>query len=149
MWDFELRYIGKPFFIWLLRMELAVQQIFSKILGSLCPSGTAVVIVFYGRADISSPADAQHSFVIDVDSIVMTQIIIQSPITFIRVFQIDSLNLIRQFLVLCSSVAQFPGCPFVVSGTGHMDQFASCLNRKPVFLMALFNGHIKVSLPYF
>ena len=32
-------------------------------------------------------------------------------------------------------MAQFPGCPFVVSGTGHMEQFAGCLNRKPVFLM--------------
>ena len=146
---FELRHIGKPFFIWLLRVELAVQQVFSKILGSLCPSGAATVIVLYGGADISGPADAQHSLVIDIDTIVMTEIVIQSPVTFIRASQMNLLNLVGQFLILRSPMAQFPGCPFVVSGTGHMEQFAGCLNRKPVFLMALFDGRINVSLPYF
>ena len=69
---FEFCHIGKPFLIWFLRVELAVQQVFSKILGSLCPSGAATVIVLYSGADIFGPADAQHPFIIDVDAIVMT-----------------------------------------------------------------------------
>jgi len=69
---FEFCHIGKPFLIWFLRVELSVQQVFNKILGSLCPSGAATVIVLYSGADIFGPADAQHPFIIDVDAIVMT-----------------------------------------------------------------------------
>ena len=146
---FEFCHIGKPFLIWFLRVELSVQQVFSKILGSLCPSGTATVIVLYSGTDISDPADAQHPFIIDVDAIVMAEIVVQSPVTFIRVFQMNLFNLVGQFLILRSPVAQLPGCPFVVSRTGHMEQFAGCLNRKPVFFTALFNGRINFPLPYF
>ena len=146
---FEFCHIGKPFLIWFLRVELSVQQVFSKILGSLCPSGTATVIVLYSGTDISDPADAQHPFIIDVDAIVMAEIVVQSPVTFIRVFQMNLFNLVGQFLILRSPVAQLPGCPFVVSRMGHMEQFAGCLNRKPVFFTALFNGRINFPLPYF
>ena len=108
-----------------------------------------MVIVLYGGVDISGPADTQHSLVIDIDTIVMTEIVSQSPVTFIRAFQMDFLNLVGQFRILRSPVAQLPGCPFVVSRTGHMEQFAGCLNRKPVFFTALFNGRINLPLPYF
>ena len=67
---FEFCHIGKPFLIRFLRIELAVQQIFSKILRVLCPSGAAMVIVLYSGAYISGPADAQHSLVIDIDTTV-------------------------------------------------------------------------------
>lgn len=83
---FEFCHIGKLFLIRFLRIELAVQQIFSKILRVLCPSGAAMVIVLYSGAYISGPADAQHSLVIDIDTMVMTQIIIQPPVAFIRTF---------------------------------------------------------------
>ena len=89
-------------------MELAVQQVFSKILGTLCPSGAATVIVLYSGADIFDPADAQHPFIIDIDAIIMTEIVIQSPVTFIRVFQMNLFNLVGQFLILRSPVAQLP-----------------------------------------
>ena len=59
-----------------------------------------MVIVLYGGADISGPADAQHSLVIDIDTIVMTEIVSQSPVTFIRAFQMDFLNLVGQLSVL-------------------------------------------------
>lgn len=142
---FDFCHIGKPFLIRLLRMELAVQQVFSKILGSLCPPGAATVIVLHSEADIFDPADTQHPFIFDVDTIVMTEIVIQSPVTFIRVFKINFFNLVGQF----GPVAQLPRCPFVVSRTSHMEQSAGCLNWKPVFLTALFNGRINLPLPYF
>lgn len=59
-----------------------------------------MVIVLYGGADISGPADTQHSLVIDIDTIVMTEIVSQSPVTFIRAFQMDFLNLVGQLSVL-------------------------------------------------
>ena len=146
---FELHHIGKPFLIRLLRIELAVQQIFSKILRVLCPSGAATVIVLHSGAYISGPADAQHSLVIDIDTMVMTQIVIKPPVAFIRTFRMNLLNLAGQLLILCSHVAQFPRSPFVVSGTGYMQQFTGRVNRKPLFLMALFKGRIYVPLSYF
>lgn len=56
---FELRHIGKPFLIRLLRIELAVQQVFSKIPGVLGLSGATTIIVIHGGSYISIPADAQ------------------------------------------------------------------------------------------
>ena len=118
---FELRHIGKPFLIRLLRIELAVQQVFSKILGVLGLSGATTIIVFHGGSYISSPADTQHSLVIDIDTIVMTQIVIESPVAFIWTFCMDFFNLAGQLLILRSPVAQLPGSPFVVSETGYME----------------------------
>ena len=146
---FEFCHIGKPFLIRLLCVELAVQQVFSKILGTLCPSGAATVIVLYSGADIFDPADAQHPFIIDIDAIIMTEIVIQSPVTFIRVFQMNLFNLVGQFLILRSPVAQLPGCPFVVSRTGYMEKVTGCLNSKPLFFVTLSNGYISMSLSYF
>ena len=83
---FKLCHIGKPFLIRLLRIELAVQQVFSKILRVLCPPCAATVIVLHSRSYIFGPADAQHSLVIDIDTMVMAQIVIQSPVAFIRTF---------------------------------------------------------------
>ena len=83
---FEFCHIGKPFLIRLLRIELAVQQVFSKILRILCSSGAATVIVLYSRAYIFDPADAQHSLIIDINTMVMTHIVIQSPVALIRTF---------------------------------------------------------------
>ena len=91
---FEFCHIGKPFLIRLLRVELAIQQIFSKILGSFCPSGAATVFVLYSGADIFDPADAQHPLIIDIDAVIMTEIVIQSSVTFIRVFQMNLFNLV-------------------------------------------------------
>lgn len=81
---FEFCYIGKPFLIWFLRIELAVQQVFSKILRTFCPPGTASIIVLYSGAYIFCPANAQHPFIIDIDTMVMTQIVIKPPVSFIR-----------------------------------------------------------------
>ena len=69
---FELRHIGKPFLIRFLCMELAVQQVFSKILRVLYPSAAATVIILHSGAYISGPTDTQYSLVIDIDTMVMT-----------------------------------------------------------------------------
>lgn len=86
---FELRHIGQTFLIRFLCMELAVQEVVGEILWILNLSGTAVVIVFHSRPNISGPADTKHSFVIDVDAIVMAQVVIEPPAAFIRAFLVD------------------------------------------------------------
>ena len=112
---FELRHIGKPFLIGFLRMELAVQQVFSKILRGFCLLGASTIIVLYSGSDIPDTADAQHSLIVDIDTVVMTQIVIQSPIAFIRAFRMDFLNLVGQMFILRNSAAQFPESQFIVS----------------------------------
>ena len=106
---FELRHIGQTFLIRFLCMELAVQEVGDEIPWILSLSGTAVVIVFHSRPNISGPADTKHSFVIDVDAIVMAQVVIEPPAAFIRAFLVDFLGFVSQALILRSPMAQFPG----------------------------------------
>ena len=42
---FEFRYIGQPFLVRLVRMEVAVKEVFSNILRILCPPCSAMVTV--------------------------------------------------------------------------------------------------------
>ena len=111
----EFCYIGKPLLVGLCSIELPVQKILSKILRILCLPGTSAVVVFHSRAYISGPADAEHPLVIDMDTMVMAQVVIESPVAFVRTFLVDLFNLVRKAFVLRSSPAQFSGSPFVVS----------------------------------
>ena len=111
----EFCYIGEPLLVGLCSMELPVQKIFGKILRILRLPGASTVIVFHGRSYISGSADAEHPLVIDVDTMVMAQIVIEPPVALIWAFLVDLFNLVRKAFVLRSSPAQFSGSPFVVS----------------------------------
>ena len=84
-----------------------------------------------------------------MDTIVVTQIVIDSPIAFIRVFLMDPFNLVGQTFIFCGSAAQLPSGPFMISGTGHMEQAASCFNGIFFFFMALFDCCVDPALSYF
>lgn len=112
---FELCYICKPFLIWLVRMEVSVKDIFGYVLWILCPYCAAVVIVLDGGLDALSPADAENALVVHMNMFVVTQVVIDAAVTFIRAFHIDLLNFLRKLLVLYCSDASFPGCPTMVS----------------------------------
>ena len=146
---FELRYIGQPFLIGLCGVKLAIQKVFSNILRVLSLPGAAMVIIFHSRSYVPGTADAQYPLVIDVDTMVMPQIVIEPPVTFIRVFIMDLFNLVSQTFIFRGSAAQFPRCPFVVGRTGYMEQFAGRFNGKSLCLMALFNGYVNMALSYF
>lgn len=79
----------------------------------------------------------------------MAQIVIQPSVAFAWAFHMDFLNLVGQMLLFRSPAALFSRCPFVVSGTGYMEQFASCFNGKSLLLVTLFNGPISMTLSYF
>ena len=145
----EFCYIGKPLLVGLCSIELPIQKILSKILRILRIPGTSAVVVFHGRAYISGSADAEHPLVIDVDTIVMAQVVIEPPVAFIRAFLVDFFNLVRKAFILRSSPAQFSGCPFVVGRTGHMEQFTGKFNRKPLFSVCFPDGSIDMALSYF
>lgn len=145
----ELRHIGEPFLIGFVRMELAVQDVLRNILGVLSPPGAALVGVLDGRLDIPGPADAQHALVIDMDAMVVAKFVIEPPITLVWALFMDLLDLVGQTLIFLGPAVHLPASPFVVGGAGHMELFAGCFDRIPLFLMALLNGYINLTLPYF
>ena len=91
---FELRHIGKPLLVGLLGKELTIQQIFSQILRILGPPGTSVIAVFDGRFDASGPADAKDALVVDQDSVIMPQLVIDPAVALIRAVHVDLLHLL-------------------------------------------------------
>ena len=96
---FEFRHIGEPLFVGLLCTKLTVQQVFGQILRILGPSGAAVIAVFDGRLDASGPADAKDALVVDQDSIVMPQFVVDTTVAFIRTFKVNLFYLFRDLLI--------------------------------------------------
>lgn len=127
----EFGHIGEPLFIGLCGIKLPVQKVFGKILRVLRSPRAAMVVVLDRETDISGPADAEHPLVIDVDTVVMTQVVIKSPVALIRTFLMDLLNRIRKTLIFCSPLAQLSRGPFVVGRARHMEQFTGQLNGIP------------------
>lgn len=146
---FEFCYIGKPFLIGLCSIELPVQKILSNIMRILRLSGTSTVVVFHGRAYISDSANTEHPLVIDMNAIVMAQVIIESPVAFIRAFLVNLFNFVRKEFILRSSPAPFSGSPFVVSRASHMEQLANQFNGITLFRMCFPDGSIDMALSYF
>lgn len=67
----KFRDVGQPFFIWPGGMELAVKEVFSKILWVLCLPCATVATIFNGGFYILCTADTQYPFIIDIDTIVV------------------------------------------------------------------------------
>ena len=85
----EFCYISEPLLIGLCGIKLPVQKIFGKILRVLRLSGAATVVIFHGRADIFDPADAEHPLVIDMDTAVMAQIVVEPPVSLVWAFGME------------------------------------------------------------
>jgi hypothetical protein len=118
-------HVGEPLLIGLCGIELPIQKVLSKILRIFRLPGAATVAVLDRGADIPGPADTKHSLVVDMDTVVMTQIVIKPPIALVRTFCVDLLNLVRKSFIFGSSLAQLPGIPFVVSRASYMEQASS------------------------
>ena len=110
----EFGHIGEPLLIGLCGIKLPVQKVFGKILRVLRSPRAAMVVVLDRGTDISGPADAEHPLVIDVDTVVMTQVVIESPVALIRTFLVDLLDRIRKTFILCGPPTQLAGDPSVV-----------------------------------
>lgn len=103
---FEFCYIGKPLLVGLCGIELPVQKILGKILGIPRTPGTSTTVVFHGRAYISGSANTEHPLVIDMDTMVMAQVVIESTVAFVWIFLVNLFNLVRKKFILRSSPAQ-------------------------------------------
>ena len=110
----EFGHIGEPLLIGLCGIKLPVQKVFGKILRVLRLSGAATVVALDRGTDISGPADAEHPLIIDVDTVVMPQFVIDAPVALARALRVNLLDRIREMFVLRGPPAQLPGSPSVV-----------------------------------
>ena len=145
----EFGHIGEPLLIGLCGIKLPVQKVFGKILRVLRSPRAAMVVVLDRGTDISGPADAEHPLVIDVDTVVMTQVVIESPVALIRTFLMDLLDRIREMFVLRSPPAQLAGSPSVVGRACHMEQLTGQLNGISLFSVLFPDRGIDMALSYF
>lgn len=145
----EFRHISEPLFVGFCGIKLSIQKIFSKVLRILCLSGAAPIAVLDCRTDISDPADAEHTLVIDMDAVVMAQIVIEPPVALVRAFGVELFEFFCKPFILCGPLAQLSGSPFVVSRTCHMEQFTGQFDWIPLFLVCFPDRGIDMALSYF
>ena len=142
-------HIGKPLLIGLCGIKLPAQKVLGKILRVLRLSGAAMVVVLDRGTDISDLADAENPLVIDMDTVVMTQAVIESPVALIRTFLMDILDRIREMFVLRGPMAQLAGSPLVVCRTRRVEQLTGWLNGIFPFSVCLPDRGIDAALSYF
>lgn len=107
-----------------------------------------MVIVFNCGLNIPCAADTQYPLVVDVDIVVMPQVIIDTPVTFVWTFYMDFLHLFGDTFVLSGPVAYFARSPLIVSRTNHMEQLAGSFNGVSCFRMTFFYCSADAALPY-
>lgn len=110
----EFRNIGQPLLVWLIRKELTVQQILCKILRIFGLPRTAEIRVLNGGFYISGTTDTKNPLVVDLDTIVVTQIVVNAAVALVRGLCMDILNLFGKPLILCRLAAELAGHPLVV-----------------------------------
>lgn len=115
----EFRHIGQPFLVYPGGTELPIQKIFGNTLGVLRLACAAVVGVLDGRLYVLRSADAQHTLIIDVDTLVMPQVVVDASAALVRAVHVNLLNLCSKPLILGGSTAQLAGNPFIVGTAGH------------------------------
>ena len=138
----KLRDIGRPFLIWLVRMEVAAKNILSYILRILCPPRAAVVTVLDGGLDALGPADTENALVIHVNMFIVPKVVIDAAVAFIRVLHVDLLDLLCDLLVLQRSGTQFTRDPTKTGSSGNVQQLTGCLNRVVLLCMAFLYSSV-------
>lgn len=144
----ELCYIGQPFLIWKICMELSVKQILGGMLWILCLPGTPVIFVLNCGFDILLTADSQNTLLIYSDIVIMIQIILDSTIPFIRALCMNSLNDLCNPFIFYLSLALVSAQPTVVCCSGYTEVFAAYFYGISIFFLTFFNCQIDMALPY-
>ena len=145
---FEFRYVGKPFFIRLIRIELSVEQILGYVLWALCLPRATVAAVLDGGLNALGAADTQNAFVIDMYIVVMTQFVIDAPVALVRALRVNLLDLFRKRRVLYSTGTQFAGCPHIVCRARCVEQLTGQFNGIARFLVRFSDRGIDMALSY-
>jgi hypothetical protein len=114
----------------------------------LCLPCAALIAVLDGGFYVLCPANAKNPFIVDMDTVVMSQVVIDTAVTFVRACRVDFLNLHGKPLILGGSVTGPVGYPLVVGGTSHMKQLAGNFNGVSLVHMTFFYGFVNMALPH-
>lgn len=144
----EFRYIGEPFFIRFLRMELAVQQVLGQILWILGLSGAAMVAVLNSGFDAFGPADTQDPFIVHVYPKIVPEIIVDPTVALIWTLHMNLLYFLGNLLVPGESWTLFSGKPFVIGGSGYLKLLTGGFYWIAFLSMAFFDSPVKMALSY-
>ena len=146
--SFEFRNIGKPLFVGMLCVKLTVQTVLSNVLRVFGLSGASVVAVLNCGFYILCPANSQNPLVVDMDTVIMPQIVVDPAISLVRAFHVDLLHCFCTLFILCGSYTQLPGIPLVVSRTGNVQQCTSFFNGIVPLCVTFPDSSIKMTLSY-
>ena len=89
-----------------------------------------------------------HKLVIDVDAVVVAQVVVEPAVAFVRALPVDLFDPVCQAFVLCGSMAQLPGRPFVIGRAGHMEQPAGQFDGIAIFRARFPDRRIDRALSY-
>ena len=103
-------------------MELSGKQIFSNVLGIPGPSCEAVAAVLDDGLDALGTAYPKDSFIIHMDAVFMSQIIVYAAISLVRAFFMVFLDFIGYILIFTNPVALLPSFPFVIGRLCYVKQ---------------------------
>ena len=103
-------------------MELSGKQIFSNVLGIPGPSCEAVAAVLDDGLDALGTAYPKDSFIIHMDAVFMSQIIVYAAISLVRAFFMVFLDFIGYILIFTNPVALLSGFPLVIGRLCYVKQ---------------------------
>ena len=145
---FKLCYVCHSFQIWRRGVEVTIQNVFGQILWTVGMACTTVVTILDGGTNLFDAADAQHTFVINMDMIVMIQVISYPAITFNGILHVDLFNLFCQLFIFYGTWAFLPRKPLIVGCARNMEIRTTKGDRISIFLVALVDAAILTLLSY-
>ena len=115
----KLCHIRQPLLIRHTGMELTIQPVLCNVLwvGSLpC---AAVILVLDGGLNVQTAANTKNSLFIHIQFVVVSQIILNTAVTFVGILGVDLLHNLRNLLIFQLSATLFTTKPAVVCCSGH------------------------------
>ena len=107
-----------------------------------------VISVFDSRLNVFFTTDSQNPFIVDMNAIIMTKIIINAAIPFVRAFHIDILYFLCHLFVTYGPGTLTARQPPIIFCPGYPEWHTGLLNRIFVFLAIFLDNPVKVLLSY-
>ena len=144
----EFCHISKPLFVGLFCIELTVKKVLGDVLRILRLPRAAVTAVLDGGLDPFGAANAEDTFVVDVNVMVMPQLVIDASVALVRAVHVDLLNLLSKLRVLSGPGTQLAGRPLVVCRARNMQQAAGFLDGLTIFSIVFLYCSVDMFLSY-
>lgn len=113
----ELSDICEPFFIWLVCSKFSVQYILCDELRIVRLTSASEVSVLDRGLDAFGSADSEHTLVVDLNTVSAIQVIIDPPVSFIRILLVDLFDFFCYSLVLADAFTDIAIQPLVICGS--------------------------------